>query len=816
MVARIQEHKCTRAQGRKNTRTQKHKISGPLIRLRCGLRVWLAFMFIFVVLGAYCPAQDVGGASALEGLRIVSIETEGNVTINTTKILATVRARVGQLFDAASATEDARRIAALEGVEYAYYNTAVAEDAVKLTFIVVEKNLVRFLAFNGNNRVSSAKLAKELAFKKGDYLDVFLVRDGLGRMTELYHKRGHAFVEISLDETSLGQGRVAYDIKEGPRVRVKQIGFEGNEFIESKELAKAIKTRTRKFLFWPVYYEQKVVSEDLAKIENVYQKKGFLDAKINVDSRFSEDKKLAYVRFSIKEGPVYTIEQIIISGNEFFGDEAITEGMKLQVGGFYSKEKGDFDGRHILSRYLERGFVDAQVLHKRSFTGTGKVTVQFEITEGEQFRIGQVIITGNESTHDKVIRRILDEEDFAPGQWFNADVARGDGTGELEKTIRRQVMTESIFIKAAGTRRGLRDAHVSIVEGQTGSVMLGAGVASDSGLIGHMVFDQRNFDIADWPQSFGELIRGRAFKGAGQRLRIALEPGTVQDMFSISFTEPYLFDKPVSLDVVGSSFERRRDAYDEERLKGYFGFEKRYKDKWRRGISFRVETVDVTRLDDDAPTQIRDVKGENDLFGARLYVRKDTTDSRFTPSTGYHFNAGYEQVGGDYTFGILSGTQRWYKTLYQDLADRKTILEVKLHGATVVGDAPPFEKFYAGGTGSLRGFDYRGVSTRGLQYNPTTMITNPERKDPIGSDWILIGNAEVAVPLTEEVISLLFFVDAGTIDSGGVRASIGTGLQILIPQWFGPVPMRFELAAPFMKDDEDETRAFSFSVGALF
>jgi len=804
MVARIQEHKGTRA--------QEHKNAGPLMPLCRGLSMWFTFMIILSVVAGYCRAQDTGAASAGEGLRIGSIETKGNVTISTAKILSTVRARTGQLFDADLAEEGAQGIAGLDGVEYAYYNIEVVEGAVKLTFVVVEKNLVRLLAFKGNKQISSGKLAKELAFKKGDYLDMFLVRDGLGRMVELYHKRGHAFVEVSLDEAKLAQGQVVYDIKEGPRVKVKQVEFEGNEFLQSKELKKAIKTRTRKFLFWPVYYDQQVISEDLAKLQDVYQKKGFLDAKIDVSSRFSEDKKLAYVGFSIEEGLVYTIEQIIISGNEFFDDETLTEGMKLRVGGFYSKERGDFDGRHILSRYLERGFVDAQVQHKRSFTGFGKVTAEFEITEGEQFRIGQVIITGNESTHDKVIRRILDEEGFAPGQWFNADIARGDGTGELEKMVKRQVLTESIFIKAAGTRRGRRDAHVNIIEGQTGSVMLGAGVASDSGLIGHIVFDQRNFDITDWPQSFGELIRGKAFKGAGQRLRIALEPGTIQDMFSISFTEPYLFDKPVSLDVVGSSFERRREAFDEERLKGYFGFEKRYKDKWRRGISFRVETVDVASLDRDAPKEIRDVKGENDLFGARLYVRKDTTDIRFNPSSGYHFNAGYEQVGGDHTFGILSGTQRWYKTLYQDLADRKTILEVKLHGATVVGDAPPFEKFYAGGTGSLRGFDYRGVSTRGLQTN----VANPERKDPIGSDWILLGNAEVAVPLTEEVISLLFFVDAGTIDSGGVRASVGTGLQILIPQWFGPVPMRFELAAPFMKDDEDETRAFSFSVGALF
>jgi outer membrane protein insertion porin family len=813
MAAHIQEHRDVRAQGNKNI--------GTLMPLPRGLIAWFAFMFILVVLGGYCPAQDTGTASLPSGrkdaeqMRIGSIETAGNVTISRVKILSTVRARVGELFNAASAAEDAMRIARIEGVRRAYYNTEVVENQVKLTFVVVEKNLVRLLAFKGNNKISSGKLAKELAFKRGDYLDDLLVRSGLEKLTELYHKRGHALVEIGFDEAGLAVGEVVYNIKEGPRVRIKETEFAGNKSIESKELKKAIKTRTHKFLFWPVYYDGQVLSEDVEKLSRVYQKQGFLGARVDVSSRFSDDRQSAYVTFSIEEGPIYTIERIIIRGNKFFDEETLSKDMKLKVGQFYSKEKGDRDVRHILSRYLERGFVDVKVEHRRSFTAAGKVIAEFEITEGEQFRIGRVIITGNESTHDKVIRHVLDEEDFSPGQWYNADVARGDGTGELEKTIQRLVMSESMFIKAAGTKPGQRDAHVSIIEGQTGSVMLGAGVASDSGLIGHLVFDQRNFDITDWPESFGELITGKAFKGAGQRLRIALEPGTVQDMFSISFTEPYLFDKPVSLDVVGSSFERRREAYDEERLKGYLGFEKRYKDKWRRGISFRAETVDVASLDSDAPTEIREVKGSNDLYGIRLYIRKDTTDNRFNPSSGYHFNAGYEQVGGDHTFGILSSTQRWYRTLYQDLADRKTILEVKLHGATVVGDAPPFEKFYAGGTGSLRGFDYRGVSTRGLQTN----ITPPgvaEKKDPIGSDWILLANAEVAVPLTEEVISVLFFVDAGTIDSGGVRASVGIGLQILIPQWFGPVPMRFELATPFMKDDDDETRAFSFSVGALF
>jgi outer membrane protein insertion porin family len=352
------------------------------------------------------------------------------------------------------------------------------------------------------------------------------------------------------------------------------------------------------------------------------------------------------------------------------------------------------------------------------------------------------------------------------------------------------------------------------VEGQTGSIILGAGVASDSGLVGQIIFDQRNFDIMDWPESTHDLLFGEAFRGAGQRFRISINPGTVQSTFSVSFSEPYLYNKPVSLDVVASGFNRGRESYDEDRLKGYVGFEKRYPDDWRRGISFRVENVDVTDLEVDAPKEIVDIKGDNGLLGVRFFIRKDTTDLRFTPSRGYNFNAGYEQVGGDHTFGRLDATQRWYTTLHEDLAERKTILETKIQAATVVGDAPAFEKFYGGGTGaySIRGFDYRGVSTRGLQRG----VVPARRKDPIGSDWIIVGNAEVAVPLTTEIFSWLFFVDAGAIDTGGVRASVGTGIQILLPQWFGPVPMRFELAAPFMKDDEDDTRVFSFSIGALF
>jgi len=249
-------------------------------------------------------------------------------------------------------------------------------------------------------------------------------------------------------------------------------------------------------------------------------------------------------------------------------------------------------------------------------------------------------------------------------------------------------------------------------------------------------------------------------------------------------------------------------------MKGYVGFEKRYEDHWRKSIGFRVENVDVDSLYLRAPQEIYDFEGDTFLAGVKLGIGRDLRDDRFNPSDGYTFNASYEQVSGDETFGILEGSCVGYRTLYEDLLERKTVLAMKLLGATTLSYAPPFEKFYGGGTGTygIRGFDYRGISTRGLQTNPVSNI----RKDPIGSDWIFLANAEVTVPLISDNFSALFFVDSGAIDSGKYRASVGTGIQIMIPHWFGPMPMRFEFATPFMKDDEDETRVFSFSVGGLF
>ncbi|MGA2070983.1 MAG: outer membrane protein assembly factor BamA [Sedimentisphaerales bacterium] len=764
------------------------------------------------------PARSI---AVNDSNRVISaIRVEGNVSVKVPEVLTKVRTRQGDVFNPGVAAEDVKRIAEIKGVEYCYYNTKTVDGGIELTFVVVEKNLIRSIDFVGNKAFKNKKLQEKLGFKVGDYLDPVLAHTYATTIVEFYRQNGFPYTEVTLDNTKLSAGKLVYIVKEGPRVKIDAVKFVGNKFLKSGELKKAIKARTRSWLLFKKYYNEEELNEDVSKLQKAYQRKGFLNARIEVRREFNADKSKIRISFVIEEGIAYSVENTIFTGSEQYDSKKLYEQLTLQNGQTYNEQKAETDTKQIIKLYKETGFIDARVERGIKFVSDKTVDVEYTVKEGGRFRIGQITITGNEQTKDKVVRRVLDEYDFQPGKWYNGDIARGDGKGELEKTLQQTLITEreGATITPSGSTPGQKDAQVSIIEGKTGMVMVGAGISTDSGLMGQLTYEQRNLDIGDKPKSLADFVTGKALKGGGQTLRISLQPGTKVSSYSVSFTEPYLNDKPVSLDLGGSSWERWRESYDEGRTKGFVGLGRRFKDKWQENIGLRVENVDISHIDYRAPQEIKDVEGKNFLTGVRVGAGRDLTDNRFMPTKGENFDFSYEQVTGDFTFGILSGTYRRYFTLYEDLAERKTILAAKLLGATTLGDAPPFEKFYAGGSGTygIRGFEYRGVSTRGRQTGDIPFWTTPEKKDPIGSDWIFIANAEASVPLVGDSISLLYFVDSGQIDTGSYRVGAGFGIQIMIPQWFGPVPMRFELAAPLMKSEGDKTQAFSFSAGALF
>ncbi|MHC4122931.1 MAG: BamA/OMP85 family outer membrane protein, partial [Planctomycetota bacterium] len=588
---------------------------------------FLACIICLLIAGAV--SSEIRAAE--DGKVIGSIETAGNVVVTDSQIFLKIRSRAGDVFDTATAGEDVKRIAGLEGIETSYYNTKVVNGEIKLTFVVVERNLVRSITFDGNRKFKDKKLTKKLGIKRGDFLDTVIVEEGRKEVQNYYHTKGYAFARVDVETAGFALGKLSFSVDEGPRVKINSIGFKGNEAIASRKLSKVLRVKKNKFLIFPNYYVQEHIEKDVTGLQNVYYERGFLNIKIEALKKFNSGRDKADIIYAIEEGPVYKVGEIVFKAIEHYDQGRLRDEFGLKQGDVYNKLGAEKGIKAILKLYRENGFVDAKVESSIRFSSGDVVDVVFDVTEGQRFRIGRVVITGNEETQDKVVRRILDEYDFQPGKWYNADLARGDGSGYLEKLVRRKAYTQDAIIAPAGEVPGQKEAQVNVTEGQTGSVMLGAGVASDSGVIGQLVFQQRNFDIKDKPKSLGEFITGKAFKGAGQMLRIALEPGTELSRYSISFTEPYLYNRPISMNIVGSDYERERESYDEERLKGYLGFEKRYRNHWRRRVGFRVEDVDMASLEDDAPQEIIDDKGSNLIAGIKIGAGKDLTDDIFNP-----------------------------------------------------------------------------------------------------------------------------------------------------------------------------------------
>ena len=601
--------------------------------------------------------------------------------------------------------------------------------------------IIKSIEFLGNQHFKDHVLRQRLGFELGDRLDPFLAEGGRTTIAEVYRKIGYAFVEVSLDKDKASRGNLLYTIEEGPRVQVSGIQFIGNAAYSSGTLKKIIKTTTKQWLVWPTYYTEDAIEEDVGRLRDFYYDHGYLNYKIAAEKEFSDDHATVYITFTIAEGPPYVIGEIRITGNTRYSTEELMAHIDARVDKVYLRPTARKDATAIAQLYREQGFVDADV--KQSVLmgtepGSAVVTLKFDVTEGRPFRIGRVEVTGNEKLQDKTVRHVLDEYGFTPGELYNAKMAPKDGAGQLERFVRMQTRSEEVMIRPVAPFDGdpnRRNARVDVKEGMTGLIMPSVGVSSDSGVFGRLVYRQDNFDIFGGPpQDFWDFLTMGSYRGAGQSLNLTLEPGTEYSQYFVEWTDPYWLDRPLSLDVLGRSWQRYRESWDESRLKGAVAVEQRLANRWRPSIGFRAENVRLYRLDSDVPQEIKDEEGYNQLYGLKFGLDRPDIDDPFTPSKGTVFGGDYEQVTGDFDFGILSGHVTRYWTLAEDIVGRKTVLAGRVLAATTVGDAPTFEKFYAGGANgpyALRGFRYRGISPRGLQtgVDPSSRKTQgPDRQ----------------------------------------------------------------------------------------
>ncbi|MFQ5463920.1 MAG: outer membrane protein assembly factor BamA [Phycisphaerae bacterium] len=677
----------------------------------------------------------------------------------------------------------------------------------RIVFRVVERATVTAIRFEGNVQFPASRLAKEVGIAVGDPLDVFAVRGGRDAIREVYRQSGFNDCEVSYDEVAVeSTGELVYRIEEGVRIRVRRILFEGNTVFKPRELNLQILTKTSLGIFRAGDFDEDRAESDAAQLQRFYRDHGYLDARVGFRRELGDDGRSLTLVFTISEGVRYQIERIQIEGNAEVSEEAIRAVLSSKVGQPVKQQVIDADVRAVQSKYWELGYIYVAVKADRVFSEQpGLAQIHFAIEEGGQYKVGRIEVRGNARTRDKVVRRALNL--YPPD-----DLLDLNETQEAQDNLRQTQIFDAVRVFPIGDEPDRRDIVIDVQETErSGDVIFGLGVTSNSGVVGTINLDFKNFDLADPPRTWKELWKFRSFHGGGQRLRVELQPGTDVSRFRVDFTEPYFMDKPIRFDLSGFVFVRGRDGYDESRGGVTVSLGKRFETGflhgWSGEVSLRLERTQVDNVDLFAAREIRDDEGANFLSSVKVSLLRDRTDNFFLPTTGDRLRISYEQfgiLGGDFGFGRLISSYTWYKTVKTDRFDRKSVLRLSAEGGTIIGDAPVFERFFAGGTGSLRGFQFRGVGERsGIDNNN------------IGGDFLVLLGAEYSYPLIAENVRGHVFLDTGTVGSGAYRASIGVGIRIIL-NLFGPLPLEFNLAAPIGSDSDDETQVFSFLIGTFF
>jgi outer membrane protein insertion porin family len=356
-------------------------------------------------------------------------------------------------------------------------------------------------------------------------------------------------------------------------------------------------------------------------------------------------------------------------------------------------------------------------------------------------------------------------------------------------------------------------------ETQTGRLMFGVGVNSEAGLVGQIVLDEQNFDWTRWPTGWEDIRNGTAWRGAGEHFRVELVPGTQVQRYMVSFQEPYLGmpdgtpilldGRPVGLGLNGFYYERIYPEWREQRAGGGISFSYQFTHDLSGSIGFRGQNVKILNPEFTTVPDLNAVLGHNALYSFSVGLAHDTRDNAFLATEGHLLRASFEETVGTFSYPRweLSGQQ--FFRIYENIDHSgRHVLSLSATLAQSGSDTPIFERFYAGGFSTLRGFAFRGVSPR----DPATGMV-------VGGDFELLTSIQYLFPITaDDMLRGVFFVDAGTVEPSmrqwneNYRVAPGFGLRIAIPM-MGPAPIALDFAFPVLSASGDQRQMFSFFVG---
>ena len=777
------------------------------------------FAIVFVLFfaldgGKLLNAQGNENVSAI----VKKIEFKGNSRISSSAIKAAIKTNHGDVYDPKAISQDVDAIWLLGFFDNIEVEVEAYEGGVKVIFLVLERPVVRSIFFAGNAEVKTKKLREGIQIREGDHLKRYLLKLDEDKIREIYQGKGFSNIEVKSEEKKTdGYVNITFRIREGSKIYIKEIAFEGNQIFSSKRLAKIVTTKRRKFprFIYPGKFDKTKFEEDVDRVKGFYGSGGWLDADVTWKEQYSSDRTKMFVHVSIDEGDRYHVDNVSIKGNKLFTSDEIIGMLELKRGSAFLPESLQKDSQGIRMAYGKQGYLNANVKAEYTYQQVDpKIDITFNVIENERFFIEKVIISGNDKTKDNVIRRNLS---FFPGervdtQKIKRSEQRLTGTGYFDS----QSGAASAITYLPGTKYNTKNMIVNVKEGRTGMLRFGGGFGANSGLFGDVSYTDKNFDIFDFPKDMKDFMSGNAFRGGGHTITMRFSPGLDRTEGVFSFNNPAIFDSGYSMGLSANILRRAREDYDEERKGFKMSVGKTVLRGLRLGVTPNFEVIGIQNIDSDAPNIVKDQEGSSRKLSLELTAMINRLDNRMSPSKGYKITSSLQFSGMDVDMikFVAKGTK--YHTVF-NFPDWRGKHVLSYGGTLGVIEAtsdegiPIFENFFAGGANSIRGFAFRGVGP--------ISETDEVSTEQVGGKVLLLASAEYTLPVYGDMVRGAFFVDTGKADTdtndlnfSNFRATIGFGFRAKVP-FMGNSVVAIDFGFPFIRKDKDDEQAVTFNFG---
>lgn len=827
---------------------------------------------------ACAPASSLAQSNAFEPFTVSDIRVDGLQRISSGTVFTYLPIERGDVIDRARAAEAIRAL-----FRTGFFNdVTLTRQGDILVIQITERPAINQITLAGNKDIKTEELLKglrDIGLSEGETFDRLQLERVTQELVRQYNNRGKYNVSVEPSVSNLDRNRVdiTINVKEGKAAKIKHINIVGNDTYSDDDILETWESDTTNWLSWykrDDQYSREKLSGDLEKLNAFYLDRGYVD--FNVESTqvsISPDRREMYLTANVREGDVYTVGDVKISGDTVVPVEELNKLVLIRKGDTFSRRLLELTADSITSVLSNIGYAFASVQPIPQIDRDNKVvSLNFFVEPGKRVYVRRVLFKGNTRTSDEVIRRELRQFE---GMWFSQSAV-----DRSKIRLQRLGFFEDISIETpavTGTDDQV-DVVISMKERTSGSFVFGLGYSQLSGLITSVSVQQNNFF------------------GTGNRVAFTVQNNDFVKRFDFSYLDPYFTDDGVSLGY--NLIYRELDSgeqnvanftSDNGALQAVFGIPLTETDTV--GLVFGIDRNKVNLFDgrcpinhvNTPPIQLDPLTGQQlpfpdppegfiycnedgrgasspqpfidylDALGRKTFNAwrmelswaRDSRNAFFNPTRGT-----FQRVAAEVT--LPGSTVEYYKLNYQfarywPLSRSLVVLTAAEIGygdsygksytrdviypddvypgtqddddlpsvITVTADGLPFfENFYAGGVRSIRGFEDNTLG-------PIDTSRFGSFRQPLGGSFKTTGTVELIFPtlLDSDTTRVSAFFDFGNVykdfdafDVGEFRASAGVALQ-----WQAPIgPIVLNLSAPVRQKDGDQIERLQFTFGTQF